>query len=313
MGPVGCRLTASQCGSCAATRTICRRYISDVSLGPSGLAPRTLRRSSQARANAHQASAVRGDTPRASAACGDRQPGEVPQLDQFGHLRLVPASRSRASSRASRSSGRSGAANAVRVELDALAGRRRACGPPLAAGGSTRMRRMASAAAAKKCPRPSNRLVRRPAAGTPRGPGRSAGGSGPAFSWASRAAAARAARRTRAGSRSAAACRSPAAAAPNRRVTSVIPRAYSPAAGDARTAGPGRRSSRTGDGPRRSHRTRRPFRHRRPGAGAVGGLLGGQDPTGRFRLPRHQSSFRIVPIPRVLVNSELPPLPNRSR
>src|SRR5262249_26886446 len=47
---------------------------------------------------------------------------------------------------------------------------------------------------------------------------------------------------------------------------------------------------------------------------AGGGLLGGKDPTGRFLLSlRGQSSFRIVPTPRLLVNSELPLLPNRSR
>src|SRR5438034_6235632 len=48
---------------------------------------------------------------------------------------------------------------------------------------------------------------------------------------------------------------------------------------------------------------------RRGGAGPVGGLLGGKDPTGRLT----QSSFRIVPMPRFLVNSELLLLPNRSR
>ena len=52
---------------------------------------------------------------------------------------------------------------------------------------------------------------------------------------------------------------------------------------------------------------------RRGGAGPVRGLLGGKDPTGRFLEPRNQSSFRIVPRPRFLVNSELLLLPNRSR
>jgi hypothetical protein len=50
---------------------------------------------------------------------------------------------------------------------------------------------------------------------------------------------------------------------------------------------------------------------RRGGAGPVRGLLGGKDPTGRLFV-RDQSSLRIVPIPRVLVNSELLLLPNRS-
>ena len=52
---------------------------------------------------------------------------------------------------------------------------------------------------------------------------------------------------------------------------------------------------------------------RRGGAGPVGGLLGGQDPTGRFSLSADQSSFRIVPTPRFLAKSELLLLPNRSR
>src|SRR5262245_18593409 len=53
---------------------------------------------------------------------------------------------------------------------------------------------------------------------------------------------------------------------------------------------------------------------RRGGARPAGGLLGGKDPTGRFHQPPHgQSSFRIVPRPRFLVNSELLLLPNRSR
>jgi hypothetical protein len=49
------------------------------------------------------------------------------------------------------------------------------------------------------------------------------------------------------------------------------------------------------------------------GAGPVGGLHGGKDPTGRYLRPRDQSSFRIVPMPRLLANSELSLLPNRSR
>ncbi len=52
---------------------------------------------------------------------------------------------------------------------------------------------------------------------------------------------------------------------------------------------------------------------RRGGAGPVRGLLGGKDPTGRFFDCRDQSSFRIVPRPRSLMNSELLLLPNRSR
>src|SRR5262245_5442694 len=51
---------------------------------------------------------------------------------------------------------------------------------------------------------------------------------------------------------------------------------------------------------------------RRGGAGPAGSLLGGKDPTGRFPSC-DQSSLRIVPIPRVLVNSELLLLPNSSR
>jgi hypothetical protein len=47
--------------------------------------------------------------------------------------------------------------------------------------------------------------------------------------------------------------------------------------------------------------------------GPAGGLLGGTDPTGRAVSPCDQSSLRMVPVPRLVVNSELPPLPNRSR
>lgn len=46
---------------------------------------------------------------------------------------------------------------------------------------------------------------------------------------------------------------------------------------------------------------------------ADGGLLGGKDPAGRFLRPHDQSSFRILPMLRFLVNSELLLLPNRSR
>lgn len=37
------------------------------------------------------------------------------------------------------------------------------------------------------------------------------------------------------------------------------------------------------------------------------------DPTGHIVQPRDQSSLRIVPMPRLLVNNELLLLPNRSR
>ena len=49
------------------------------------------------------------------------------------------------------------------------------------------------------------------------------------------------------------------------------------------------------------------------GAGPVRRLLGGKGLTGRFLQVRNQSSFRIVPRPRFLVNSELLLRPNRSR
>jgi|GEM_PF-3992847 len=52
---------------------------------------------------------------------------------------------------------------------------------------------------------------------------------------------------------------------------------------------------------------------RRGGAGPVRGVLSDKHLTGRFLQPRDQSSFRIVPMPRFLVNSELLLLPNRSR
>ena len=56
---------------------------------------------------------------------------------------------------------------------------------------------------------------------------------------------------------------------------------------------------------------------RRPSAGAVPGRWGAclavRTPPAAFVQPRDQSSFRIVPMPRFLVNSELLLLPNRSR
>src|SRR5262249_5547770 len=51
---------------------------------------------------------------------------------------------------------------------------------------------------------------------------------------------------------------------------------------------------------------------RRGGARPGAGLLGGKDPTGHLLQSGDQSSFRIVPMPRFLVISELPLLPNRS-
>src|SRR5262249_11844187 len=46
---------------------------------------------------------------------------------------------------------------------------------------------------------------------------------------------------------------------------------------------------------------------------AGGGLRGGKDRTGRFQELGEQSSFRMVPMPRLLVNSELLVLSNGSR
>ncbi len=51
---------------------------------------------------------------------------------------------------------------------------------------------------------------------------------------------------------------------------------------------------------------------RRGGAGPVGTCLAA-DPTGRFLPTSDQSSFKIVPMPRFLVNSELLLVSNRSR
>ena len=92
--------------------------------------------------------------PRASAASLDGQPGEVAELDQLGRLRgrRRPAG-SRASSRASRSSARLGRGELGVGRGRPAAGRRRACRPACGGRCSTRMRRMASAAAAKKWPR----------------------------------------------------------------------------------------------------------------------------------------------------------------
>ena len=84
----------------------------------------------------------------------DGQPGEEAELDQLGRRRVVARrGRSRASSRASRSSGGplDGDRDARRGRR--AAGRRRASGRRLRRALSTRMRRMASAAAAKKWPR----------------------------------------------------------------------------------------------------------------------------------------------------------------
>ena len=73
--------------------------------------PRTLA-SSQARAYAHQASAVRGDDAQGPAASGMVSPAKYRSLTRAATCGSSRSSRSRASSRASRSSGRSGAANA---------------------------------------------------------------------------------------------------------------------------------------------------------------------------------------------------------
>ena len=91
----------------------------------------------------------------AAAACSTGQAGEEPELDQLGRLRgpRRPAGRGPRPGRAGRRSGRRRRARPARR------GRRRGrppprLRPPLRRAFSTRMRRMASAAAAKKWPRP---------------------------------------------------------------------------------------------------------------------------------------------------------------
>ena len=116
--------------------------------------------------------------PRARAASSIGQAGEVAELDEFGLCGGPRGELARASSRA-RVVGRLRSAMASVVEVDRARGRRRlgaSCGGPC----STRMRRMASAAAAKKWPRLSQCWARsaRPAADRPRGPGPWPGGSG---------------------------------------------------------------------------------------------------------------------------------------
>jgi hypothetical protein len=49
---------------------------------------------------------------------------------------------------------------------------------------------------------------------------------------------------------------------------------------------------------------------RQDNAGLVKSSLGGEDPTDRVFDLRDQSSFRIVPMPRFVVNGELLLLPN---
>ena len=94
--------------------------------------------------------------PRAAAASSSGQPGEEAELDQLGAAaRSGGPVRCSASSMATSSSSEAWSATSESVEIDALPTAAPLL-PALVAGrGSTRMRRMASAAAAKKWPRPS--------------------------------------------------------------------------------------------------------------------------------------------------------------
>ena len=102
-----------------------------------------------------------GRRPRASAASWWRQPGEVPQLDQPGGLGVVPLERGQGVVEGEQlGRPRPSSATDTCVEVDPPRS------PPRLAAAlrrarSTRMRRMASAAAAKKCPRPSQLGPRR--------------------------------------------------------------------------------------------------------------------------------------------------------
>ena len=133
-------------------------------------------RRSQARANTHSRWAVRGDRPTSGGGLLDRQAGEEAELHQ-----LAPPAGGRPPAGSGRRRGGGAGrrpAGAAAASASSKSTRRRPppCRTrPLRRAGSTRMRRMASAAAAKKCPRPSQSRgasAARPAAGTPRGPGR---------------------------------------------------------------------------------------------------------------------------------------------
>ena len=119
-------------------------------------APRPSSRRSQARAKAQCRSALLAGDPEDRGRLLDRQPGEEAQLDQPGLLRVV-ARRAGPGPRP----GRAGPSPAPvgdqerRGRGPRAADRRRASRVCLRRAFSTRMRRMASAAAAKKWPRPS--------------------------------------------------------------------------------------------------------------------------------------------------------------
>ena len=141
--------------------------------------PRPLRRS-QARAYVQWRSAVRSRQAERRGGLGDGQPGEVAELDQLGLERVLGRQPGQGLVQgeqifAAAPGRRPGpASSSTSVPAAAVLGR-----PPSGGRASTRMRRMASAAAAKKWPRLSQRAcvgrVRR-AAGTPRGRGRSRSG-----------------------------------------------------------------------------------------------------------------------------------------
>ena len=112
--------------------------------------PSTARRS-QARAYAQWRPAVRSDSP-SRGGVGEGQPGEVPQFDEIGLERVLGRQPVQGFVQGEQIFPRLTGGGQVRRQFDRR-GRRRASDGRLPAGASTRIRRMASAAAAKKWPR----------------------------------------------------------------------------------------------------------------------------------------------------------------
>ena len=172
-------------------------------VSPPPPAGRTGRRTARPGRRPSAALAVAGEIPRQAAASSRVSPAKYRSLtsSRLGRL-LARASRSSASSRANRSSARRPAARTGQfVEVDPLAAPA-VLGPALPAGlvdedaahGLGRGREEVPAAVPGLA-----RPVRRPAAGTPRGPGPWPGGSGPASPGPAAGRPASAARRRRAG------------------------------------------------------------------------------------------------------------------
>src|SRR5262245_32713781 len=173
---------------------------------------------SQVRAYVQYRAAVAREISRASAASSTDSPAKYRRVTSLAFTGSSAANLVRASSRATRSAARDGAM----ASTSSRSIRRRS--PPCFSVSfrralSIRMRRMASAAAARKCPRPAKYWspTRRRYASWTRAVACSVW---PGCSWASLAAASRLSSVYTSGSRSAAACSSPRCAASSKRLTS---------------------------------------------------------------------------------------------